>query len=178
MRHTRSRTVSVSVLGLAIACLGLDQLGLIPSGASAEQESTRSVVQTAPDTPASAEQAMSRVGSPRVELANRLKSVRQSQPGYDPIFISESQDPFARAASAAPAAMPEASDHERASGWTPRLSTVIATGQVRSAIIDGVTCTQGQEIAGVGRIIEIRRDSVVIEKDGEVREIFVRTSGT
>lgn len=166
------------MLGLALAGFGLDQLGLLPSGAQAEPEQGMVAEQTTSAAQAKTEQAMVRLGSPRVELASRLRSIRQSQPAYDVIFVSETHDPFAPAqASAAVNSEGEAEASAPASVWAPRLTTVIATGQVRSAIIDGVTCSQGQEVAGVGRIVEIRRDSVVIEWDGETRELFVRPSG-
>lgn len=166
------------MLGLALAGFGLDQLGLLPSGASAEPERKVVVEQTASAAQDKTEQAMVRLGSPRVELANRLKTIRQSQPAYDLIFVSEMHDPFAPAQARAEVNAPvEAEAAKPVSTWAPRLTTVIATGQVRSAIIDGVTCSQGQEVAGVGRIVEIRRDSVVIEWEGETHELFVRPSG-
>lgn len=177
MRHNRSRRVSLSVLGLAFAGLGLDQLGLLPSGAGAEPESVPVAVQAPSASPRTPERVIARLGSPRVELANRLKAAKQAQPALDVIFASDSHDPFVAAPARAQPGDAEAEPVTPASMWAPRLTTVIATGNVRSAIIDGVTCTQGQEVAGVGRIVEIKRDSVVIEHEGETRELFVRPSG-
>jgi len=181
MTLSRSRTIVLAVLALAVTALLVDRLVLAPSAGGPARARAASTAEGSPSGTGEASSpapATSPQADPGPRLADSLEAVAEPceldpdrlRDGFVPAkaWLEELVEPPPEAEASEPQTSPATRFAERHT-----LTSVILTSHSGSAVIDGKVVPVGQTIDGF-RLIRLSRRSAVFEGDGEEVALHLR----